>query len=53
MTLAEARRILQAYRPGVDRADDPEVEAALGDAGGTVIRTIASGDWLTYIAGHG
>ena len=38
---------------GIVNLQAAEVEAALGDAGGTVIRTIASGDWVTYIAGHG
>lgn len=37
---------------GIILEQGPDVEAALVSAGGVVLDTITSGDWVTYIAGH-
>jgi ribosomal protein L11 methyltransferase len=42
----------QLILSGIVNAQGDGVKAALADAGGTVIRTIVTGDWVTYIAGH-
>ena len=36
---------------GIILEQGPAVEGAIAEAGGQVIRTITTGDWVTYIAG--
>lgn len=45
---ADGRLVLS----GIIVEQGPDVEAALASAGGRVLDTIVSGDWITFIAGH-